>query len=97
MIATLVFVDVIPEYVEAFAEITKYNHENSIKDAGNVRIDVLQDTNDPAHFTLYEVFENEDAIAFHRTTEHYKKWNEAMVTIMAAPRTKVVNTPISFT
>ena len=36
MIATLVFVDVIPEYVEAFAEITKYNHENSRKEPGNV-------------------------------------------------------------
>jgi len=97
MIVSIIDIHVKPEYIDDFIEISKYNHENSIKEAGNVRFDVLQDTNDPAHFTLYEVFENEDAIAFHRTTEHYKKWNEAMVTIMAAPRTKVVNTPISFT
>ena len=56
MIATLVFVDVLPEYIEAFRAITLYNHENTRKEEGNVRFDVLQSREDPSKFTLYEVF-----------------------------------------
>ena len=41
MIATLVYVDVKPECIEAFKEITAYNHNNTRKEPGNIRFDVL--------------------------------------------------------
>lgn len=97
MIVTIVNIKVKPEHIDDFIEITRYNHENSIKEDGNVRFDVLQDTDEPTHFTLYEVFEDEEAIAFHKTTEHYKKWNAAMNIYMSAQRTKIVNRAIAFT
>ena len=53
MIATLVFVDVKPEYVDAFRKISCYNHDNSRLEPGNVRFDVLEDKNDPTQFVLY--------------------------------------------
>ena len=96
MIATLVFVDVKPENVEDFRKITLYNHENSRKEAGNVRFDVLQDNNDPTKFVLYEVFENDEAAAFHKTTEHYLKWRETVAPYMASPRKAIPTTPAAF-
>ena len=96
MIATLVFVDVKPENVEDFRKITLYNHENSRKEAGNVRFDVLQDNNDPTKFVLYEVFASEEAAAFHKTTEHYLKWRETVAPYMASPRKAIPTTPAAF-
>ena len=96
MIATLVFIDVKPECVESFIAITKYNHENSRKEKGNIRFDFLQSNKDNTKFTLYEVYENEEAVAFHKTTEHYNKWREEVADYMASPRTNDPTTPISF-
>lgn len=96
MIATIVFVDVKPENVEDFRKITLYNHENSRKEAGNVRFDVLQDNSDPTKFMLYEVFESEEAAAFHKTTEHYLKWRETVAPYMASPRKAIPTTPAAF-
>lgn len=96
MIATLVFVDVIPEFKEAFCEITKYNHENSRKEPGNIRFDVLHDNNDENKFVLYEVYEDGDAAAKHKETEHYKKWRETVAPMMASPRRSIPTSPICF-
>ena len=96
MIATLVFVDVKPENVEAFRAITVYNHDNTRKEAGNIRFDVLQDNNDPTKFVLYEVFADTDAAAFHKTTEHYNRWRETVAPFMASPRRAMPTTPCAF-
>ena len=96
MIATLVFIDVKPECLERFIAVTKYNHENSRKEPGNVRFDFLQSKADPTKFTLYEVYDTEEAAAFHKTTEHYNKWRNEVADYMASPRTSSATTPISF-
>ncbi|MBQ8356364.1 MAG: antibiotic biosynthesis monooxygenase [Clostridia bacterium] len=96
MIATLVFVDVKPEHIEDFRAITLYNHENSRKEDGNVRFDVLQSREDPTKFTLYEVFRDEKAAAFHKTTAHYLRWREEVAPYMATPRKALPTTPAAF-
>lgn len=96
MLATVVFVDVKPECVDAFVEITKYNHENSRKEPGNVRFDVLHDNKDPNKFLLYEVYVDEEAAAAHKQTEHYNKWRETVAPMMAPPRSSIPTTPIAF-
>ena len=96
MIANLVSVHVKPEAVEAFKEITAYNHENTRREPGNVRFDVLQLRNDPTRFTLYEVFADEDAVAFHKTTAHYQRWRDTVADYMAEPRSAVSTTPLCF-
>ncbi|MBQ7921007.1 MAG: antibiotic biosynthesis monooxygenase [Clostridia bacterium] len=96
MIATLVFVDVKPECVAAFEEITLYNHNNTRKEPGNVRFDVLHDRKDENKFILYEVFADEDAAAAHKETEHYKVWRETVAPMMASPRSSIPTTPIAF-
>ena len=96
MIATLVYVDVKPEFIEQFREISIYNHDNTRKEAGNVRFDVLQSADDPTQFVLYEVFEDEAAVNFHKTTEHYLRWRDTVAPYMNSPRRALKTTPSAF-
>ena len=91
MVATIVFIDVKPDKIEDFKKITLYNHENSRKEAGNVRFDVLQSADDPTKFNLYE-----EAAAEHKKTEHYAKWKAEVENYMAVPRHSVKTTPLAF-
>ena len=96
MIATLVTVHVIPGCADSFAEITEYNHINSRKEPGNVRFDVLRANDDPNCFVLYEVYEDTDAAARHKKTEHYLKWKETVAPMMEVPRSGLPTTPLCF-
>jgi len=96
MLVNIVTVTVKPEMREVFEEVTRYNHENSRREPGNVRFDVLYSSTDPNKYILYEVFKDQDAVEYHKTTEHYKRWAAEMERCMAAPRTKESCTPIAF-
>lgn len=86
MQVTIVHVYVEPQHVEAFIEATHLNHEASLREPGNLRFDVLQNTEDPTRFVLYEAYRSaEDAIA-HKQTPHYLQWREAVAGWMAEPR-----------
>ena len=84
--ATMVHVQVKPEFIDAFVEATRNNHLESVKEAGNFRFDILQDANDPGKFILYEVFDTTEAEVAHKQTAHYLKWRDTVVDWMAAPR-----------
>ena len=86
MIATLVHVQVKPEYIKSFIETTRQNHEHSVQEPGNFRFDILQDAKDPAKFVLYEVYESEQGAAAHKETAHYAAWRDAVAPWMAKPR-----------
>ena len=86
MITTLVYVNVKSEYIDDFIKASCANHEASIKEAGNLRFDVLQKADNPSEFVLYEAYENETLAAAHKETEHYKKWRETVADWMAKPR-----------
>ena len=58
MIVTCVHVFVKPEHVEDFIAASKQNHENSVQEPGNRRFDVLQSTEDPTRFLLYEAYDD---------------------------------------
>ena len=86
MIVTLVYVQVKSEFVKVFIEATRENHENSVKENGNIRFDILQDANDPAKFVLYEAYTTEQAVAAHKETAHYLRWRDTVAPWMAEPR-----------
>jgi len=86
MIATIVHVFVKREFISQFIEATRLNHENSIRENGNLRFDILQDANDPTKFVLYEAYTSEEAVARHKETEHYLKWRDTVSNWMAKPR-----------
>ena len=94
MKAILVNLDVKKEYIEQFKEVTFYNSENARKEPGNLRFDVLQDADTPNLFYLYEVYKSDEAIAYHKTTEHYNKWVSAADEMLVKPRSRVFGVPL---
>jgi len=86
MIVTTVTVWVKPENVADFIEITKANHQASLKEPGNLRFDVARCVDDPNRFLLYEAYESEDAAAQHKKTIHYLEWRDKVAGWMARPR-----------
>jgi autoinducer 2-degrading protein len=91
-----VHLDIKPECVERFAAVCIANHDGSRLEPGNIRFDVLQNKDDPTKFTLCEVFTSDEAIAFHKTTAHYKAWAEAAAECSASPRSKTGYKALAF-
>jgi len=86
MQVTCVHVHVKPEAVAAFIAACRENHEQSVREPGNRRFDVLQDAADPTRFLLYEAYATAEAAAAHKNTAHYLRWRDAVAGMMAEPR-----------
>ena len=82
----LVHVQVKPDCIERFKEITLENARNSIKEPGVARFDVIQQADDPTRFILVEVYKTAEAPAAHKETAHYAKWRDTVTEMMAEPR-----------
>lgn len=86
MYVVCVTIHVKPEFTEAFKEAIRLNHEGTRLEPGNLRFDVLQQNDDPAHFFLYEVYKSENDFKAHQQTPHYLTWRETVNDWMAEPR-----------
>ncbi len=91
MIVTLVHVYVKPDFIGLFIEATRTNHENSVKEPGNLRFDILQDAGVPSKFILYEAYDSEKAAAAHKQTVHYTTWRDTVAPWMEKPREGVMH------
>ena len=81
-----VFVQVKPACVRAFREATLENAENSIREPGVARFDVLQERDDSEKFVLVEVYRSPEDAAKHKETAHYYRWRDTVESMMAVPR-----------
>lgn len=95
MIVTCVTVYVKEEHVEDFIRATLENHENALKEKGNLRFDVLQCSSDKTRFLLYEAYESEEASQQHKKTRHYLKWRDTVADWMARPREGIAHSVIA--
>ena len=86
----VVSVRVKPENVEAFRQATIENATNSVQEPGIAQFDLLQQSDDPTRFLLYEVYRDPNAPAKHRETAHYNAWLAKVTDMMAEPRTRVI-------
>jgi autoinducer 2-degrading protein len=86
MIVTCVYVHVKLGSVSHFIEATTANHKESLKEIGNLRFDLIQETEDPNKFMIYEAYESDEAAAEHKRTAHYLKWRDDVSDLMAEPR-----------
>jgi (4S)-4-hydroxy-5-phosphonooxypentane-2,3-dione isomerase len=89
-----VFVHVKQDYIEAFKEASKENAQNSIREPGITRFDVIQQRDDPTRFVLVEVYKTEEDTSHHKETPHYKKWRDRVEEMMAEPRYPIKYTNI---
>ena len=86
MHVTWVEVSVKDKYIDAFIKACELNHLASVKENGNRRFDVLQDTQNPSQFRLYEAYQTEEDAMAHKNTAHYLQWRETVADMMAVPR-----------
>ena len=86
MIVYCVEVKVIPGKEKEFEQACLENRKETRKEEGNLRFDVLQQSDDPTMFFLYEVYSGPDAVASHKQTSHYFKWRDLVAPWMASPR-----------
>lgn len=89
MLVVHVHVHVKPESVEAFKQASLANAQNSVKEPGIARFDVVQQQDDPTRFVLVEAYRTVEATAAHKETAHYKIWRDTVANMMAEPRSSV--------
>jgi len=78
-----------PECVDEFKKATIENAQNSVKEPGVARFDVIQNQDDPTRFVLVEVYRSVEDSTKHKETAHYQKWKDAVAPMMAEPRSSV--------
>ncbi len=88
MIIVHVHIHVKPECVHDFITASIDNSRNSLQEPGVAGFDVLQQTDDPSHFLLIEVYRDPEDVGKHKETAHYNQWREIAEPMMSEPRTR---------
>jgi autoinducer 2-degrading protein len=65
---------IVPSEMSKYVEAIKENGAASVKEPGCREFNVLVLPNRPNHVFLFEVYDNEAALAAHRETPHFKKY-----------------------
>ncbi len=89
MLVVHVQIHVHPKDIEAFKAATVANAQESLKEPGIARFDVLQGQDDPSWFVLVEVYRTPEDPGRHKQTSHYATWAETVAPMMAEPRTSL--------
>lgn len=89
-----VFVRVFEDHVENFKTATIENAQNSVKEPGVARFDVIREKDDPTKFILVEVYRAPEDAAKHKETDHYRKWRDTVASMMAEPRSSIKYTNV---
>ncbi len=89
MLIVHVHVHVKADQVEAFRAASVENAQQSVREPGIARFDVIQQQDDPTRFVLVEVYRTPNDPAKHKETAHYKKWRDTVESMMAEPRSSV--------
>ena len=84
----------LPDAVDAFREATLTNAAHSLREPGVARFDLIQQQDDPTRFVLVEAYRTTDAIAAHKETAHYAAWRDAVIPMMAEPRSRTTYTNV---
>ncbi|MEG3131293.1 (4S)-4-hydroxy-5-phosphonooxypentane-2,3-dione isomerase [Pantoea cypripedii] len=90
MEVTLVEINVKADCIDEFLRVFHANHVGAVQEPGNLRFDVLQDSNVPTRFFIYEAYADEAAVLAHKKTPHYLACVEALEALMTEPRKKTV-------
>ena len=85
MLVVHVQVHVKEEQIKAFREACIQNAQNSLKEPGVARFDVIQQQDDPTRFVLVEVYRTKEDPAKHKETAHYAVWRDTVAEMMAGP------------
>jgi autoinducer 2-degrading protein len=84
------------EHVPSFIEATLDNAQNTRREAGNIRFDVIREQDDSTRFMLYEAYRTREDFLAHQQTPHYFRWKERVADWMAEPRSATKNVALFF-
>jgi autoinducer 2-degrading protein len=85
--ALIVEFQLLPQFIEAFSVAIAHNAKASLaQEPGCQQFDVCRDPNDASLFFLYEMYNDDDAIAQHLATPHFRAF-DAQVREWIAKRT----------
>jgi len=68
-----------PEFVAAYKTAILENARLTLPEPGVLRFDVYQDQEDPTHFSLLEIYRDQDAREFHLETAHFLKFKDTVL------------------
>ncbi|MBF6638799.1 (4S)-4-hydroxy-5-phosphonooxypentane-2,3-dione isomerase [Rouxiella silvae] len=88
MEVTMVEINVKADSVDEFLRVFKLNHLGARGEPGNLRFDVLQDSEIATRFYIYEAYRDLEAVNAHKQTPHYLACVEALEALMTEPRKK---------
>ena len=75
------------EHIARYTEATLDKAELMLKEVGVIRVNVLQDSDDPQHFILHEIFRDREARFAYLASENFIRWRDAVSDLLAqAPR-----------
>jgi quinol monooxygenase YgiN len=78
-------VDVMPKFTDAARDLLKQFAVDSRKDAGAVRIEVLEELGRPNHSTVVEIWPNRQAYEDHLAAEHTKAYRAKLQPMLGSP------------
>jgi quinol monooxygenase YgiN len=78
-------VDVMPKFTDAARDLLKQFAVDSRKDAGAVRIEVLEELGRPNHSTVVEIWANRQAYEDHLAAEHTKAYRAKLQPMLGSP------------
>lgn len=77
------------EDLEEFHRAIASNAQHTAAERGCRQFDVVENTSDPTEFVLYEVYDDEVALALHEGTTHFHRWQEAEAEVTVVTETVV--------
>jgi quinol monooxygenase YgiN len=78
-------VDVMPKFTDAARDVLKQFAVDSRKDAGAVRIEVLEELGRPNHSTVVEIWANRQAYEDHLAADHTKAYRAKLQPMLGSP------------
>jgi quinol monooxygenase YgiN len=78
-------VDAMPPFTEKAMKLLKDYRQETLKDSGNKRIDILQQIGRPNHFSIVEEWVNQKAFNDHESAPHTRQFRTDMQDALGAP------------
>lgn len=78
-------VKLLPGAVEEFLEAYRWMKPQVLNDPGALLYELHRSADDPDAFLFYEQYEDEEAFAYHLSTDHFKALSARIDPLMAAP------------
>ena len=72
-----------PECIDVYLDATIANATATQLEPGNIRFDLLQDSEDPYTFQLYEAYIDRAAQKAHLASTHFATWKDAVKDVFA--------------